>query len=61
MEIPSYFSSQLDLVTVWSKLAPNSMTIPCHLSSFYLFSMLEHGMDFGQVQVMEFPWHFLRK
>ena len=32
----------------------NSMTIPCHLSKFYLFSMLEHDMDFGQVQVMAF-------
>ena len=32
---------------VWSKLAPNSMTIPGHLSRFYLFSMLEHDMDFG--------------
>ena len=33
---------------------------PCHLSRFYLFSMLEHDMDFGQGQVMEFPWHLLR-
>ena len=24
------------------------MTIPCHLSRLYLFSMLEHDMDFGQ-------------
>ena len=23
--------------------------------------MLKHDMDFGQVQVMEFPWHLLRK
>jgi len=23
--------------------------------------MLKHEMDFGQVQVMEFPWHLLRK
>ena len=30
-----------------------------HLSRFSLFSMLEHDMDFGQV--MEFPWHLLRK
>ena len=43
------------------KSTPNSMTIPCHLSRFYLFSMLEHDTDFGQVQVMEFPWHLLRK
>ena len=37
------------------------MTIPCHLSRLYLFSILKHDMDFGQVQVMEFPSHFLRK
>ena len=36
------------------------MTIPCHLSRFYLFFMLKHDKDFGQVQVMEFPWHLLR-
>ena len=47
---------------MWSKLTPNSMTIPCHLPRYYyLFSMLEHDMDFGQVQVMEFPWYLLRK
>ena len=46
---------------VWSKSTPNSMTIPCHLSRLYLYSMLEHDMDFGQVQVTEFPWHLLRK
>ena len=51
--------SQLDLVAVWSKSTPNSMTFPCHLSRFYLFSMLDHDMDFGQV--MEFPGHSLRK
>ena len=46
----------------WSKSTPNSMTIPCHLSRYYLFSMLEHDMDFGrQGQVMEFPWHLPRK
>ena len=33
------------------------MTIACHLSRFYLFALLEHDMDFGQVQVMKFPWH----
>ena len=53
--------SKLDLVAVWSKSTLNSMTIPCHLSRFYLFSMLEHDMNFGQVQVMEFPWHVQRK
>ena len=39
----------------------HSMTIPCHLSKFYLFYMLKHDMDFGQVQVMEFPRYLLRK
>ena len=46
---------------LWSKSTQNSMSIPCHLSRFYLFFMLEHDMDFGQVQVMEFPWHLIRK
>ena len=39
----------------------NSMTIPCHLSRFYVVSMPDNDMDFGQVQVMEFPWHLLKK
>ena len=39
------FLSQIDLVAVWSKSTPNSMTIPCHLSRFYLSSMQKtwHG------------------
>ena len=37
------------------------MTFPCHLSTLYLFSMPHNDMDFGQVRVMEFPWHLLRK
>ena len=51
MEIPCHanFSSQLHLVTVRSKFTPNSMTIPCHLSRFYLFSVLGHDVDFGKV------------
>ena len=53
--------SQLDLVAVWTKFTINSMTIPRHLSRFYLFSMPDSDMDFGQVQVMECPWHLLRK
>ena len=62
MEIPCHanFTSQLDLVAVWSKSTPNSMTFPCHLSRFYLFAM-GHDMDFGQGQIMEFPCHLLRK
>ena len=61
VEIPCHFMSQIDLVAVWSKLTASSMTIPCHLSRFYLFSMLKHDIDFGGVQVMEFPWPLLRK
>ena len=58
----SFHMSQIDgSLRLSSKLARNSMTIPCHLSRFYLTSMLEHDMAFGQVQVMEFPWHLLRK
>ena len=45
----------------WSKSTPNSMTIPYHLSKFYLFSMQKHDTDFTEGQVMEFPWHLLRK
>ena len=61
LEIPCHFSSQLDLVAVWHKSTPNSMTTPCHLSRFYLFSILKHDMDFGNVHVWEFLWHLLRK
>ena len=48
MEIPYHSMSKID--GSLSKSTPNSMTIPCHLSRFYLFSMLKHGTDFGQVQ-----------
>ena len=53
--------SSWNLVWIWTKSTPNSMTVPCHLSRFYLLSILEHYTGFGQVQVMEFPWHLLRK
>ena len=57
MEIPRH-----KLTAVWSKSTPNSMTIACQLSSrFYLFPMLEHDMDFGQVQLMEFQMTFATK
>ena len=46
--------SRPESTAVWPKLTPNSMTISCHSSRFYLFSMLRHDMDFGQFQVMEF-------
>ena len=60
MEIPCHFMSQIH-GSLSSKLTRNSISIPRHLSMFYLFSMLKHDMDFGQVQVMEFPWDLLRK
>ena len=37
------------LVEIDTKFHDYSMTIPCHLSRFYLFSMHKHDMDFGQV------------
>ena len=58
-KIPCHFMSQIGGTLVES--TQNSMSIPCHLSRFYLFFMLEHDMDFGQVQVMEFSWRLLRK
>ena len=45
-EIPRHFTSPID-GSLSSKLTPNSMTIPCHSSRFYLFSMLNRDMDFG--------------
>ena len=58
MEIPC-LHTQIDgsLVQIHTKFHHHT----CHLSRFYLFSMMEHDMDFGQVRVMEFPWHLLRK
>ena len=47
-------------VTNWKQFGPNPHQIQW-LSRFYLFFMLEHDMDFGLVQVMEFSWHLLRK
>ena len=43
------------------QFGPNSHQIPWLFHVIYLFFMLQHDMDFGQVQVMEFPWHLLRK
>ena len=61
MEIPCHFApSQIDgisLVQIHTKFHHHTMSF----IRFYLFSMLEHDMDFGQVQVMELPWHLLRK
>ena len=59
----SFLTSQID-GSLSSKLTPNSMLIPYSMSCMevlFVFSMLEHDMDFGQVQVIEFPWHLLRK
>ena len=61
MELPCHVISQIDDSLVNKKFTPNSMTIQCHLSRFYLFPTLKHDMDFGQVEVKEFPWHLLRK
>ena len=55
-----FFMSQID-GSLSSKSTPNSMTIPCNLSRFYCFPCWQYDMDFRQVQVMEFPWHLLRK
>ena len=53
------------MTEVRSHSTPNSMTFPCHsichFFRFYLLFVEEHDMDFGKVQVMEFPWHLLRK
>ena len=52
--------SCLKSTAVWSKSTPNPHQIPCHLSKFYLFSIQKHDIEFGQVQVMEFPLHLPR-
>jgi len=51
--------SQIDdsLVQIETKFHDYSMSF----IQVLFFSMLKHDMDFGQVQVMEFLWHFLRK
>ena len=56
---PCHFMSQIhcSLVQINIKFQDYS----CHLSRIYLFSMQKHDMDFGQVQVMEFPWRLLPK
>ena len=41
IEIPCHFMSQID-GSLDLKSIPNSMTIPCHLCRFYLFSLLKH-------------------
>ena len=53
------FHAKID--AVWSKSIQNFVNMPCYLCGYNLFSTLEHDMDFTQVQVMEFPWHLLRK
>ena len=59
MEIPCQVTSQIDdsLVRVDVKFHDYCMSF----IQLYLFSMLEHDMDFRKIQVMEFPWHLLRK
>ena len=62
MEIPCHFESQIDrsLVKIDSKFHDYSMSF-IQVLSVFVFSMLEHDMDFGQGQVMEFTWRLLRK
>ena len=45
------------LVQIDTKFHDDSMSF----IQIYLFSQQKHDMDFGQVQVMEFQWHLLRK
>ena len=48
----------------WSKLTPNSMTIPCHLSRFYLLPICKNmtwTLDLRKVKVMEFLGHLIWK
>ena len=66
-DMGSHFSWKFHVISrhkstaVWPKSTSNSKTISCHLSRFHLIFMLKRDMDFGQVHVMEFPWHLLRK
>ena len=63
MEIPCHVMSQIhgSVAQIHTKFQIRWLFhIPCHLSRFYLFSLLQYDMDFGQVQVMEFPWYFLK-
>ena len=55
-------------VTYQRQFGRNWHQIPWHwpfhviyVSRLCLFSMLKHDMDFTQGQVMELPWHLLRK
>ena len=59
MKISCLFMSQMDgsLVKIDTKFHDVSMSF----ISVLFFSMLEHDMDFVQVQVTEFPGHLLRK
>ena len=54
MEIPCQFMSQIDgsLVQIDTKFHDYSMSF---IQVLFVFRMLEHDMDFGQGQVMEFP------
>ena len=58
MGIPRHFMSEINcsLVQIDTKFHDDSMSF----IQIYLFSMLEHDVDVGEVQVMEFPGHLLR-
>jgi len=61
MEIPLIISCHVP-TEVGSKSTSNYMTIPCcHLSTFYVFCILQRGIDFTNIQVMELPWQLKRK
>ena len=60
METPCHFLLQIDdsLVQIDTKFHDVSMSFTQIL---FVFHAGTYDMDFGQVQVMEFPWHLLRK
>ena len=60
MEIPCHFtSSQFELRgQMHTKFHDASMSF---IQILFVFRKQKHDMDFGQGQVMEFPWHLPRK
>ena len=59
MKIVCYFTSKIDdsLVQIDTQFHDDSMSF----IQVLLVSILKHDMDSGQVEVMEFPRHLLRK
>ena len=60
LEIPCNFMSQIDcsLFHIHTKFHDYSMLF---IQVLFVFHMPKHDMDFTELQVMEFPWHLLRK